>query len=133
MRLTATRGALPLGAILATLGAAASAAVGLLHLDALPWRLCVFKVVTGWPCLTCGSTRALGRLFALDPAGAFAMNPLAALLALALVPWGLADAALIGQGRALSLELTPRATLVARVLAVALVGANWAYLVIAGR
>lgn len=133
MRLKATRGALPLGAILATIGAASSAAVGLLRLDALPWHLCLFKLATGWPCLTCGSTRALGRLFALDPAGALAMNPLAALVALVLIPWGLADAVLLSRGRALGLELSPSAALAARLLVVTLAAANWAYLVAAGR
>jgi hypothetical protein len=41
---------------------------------------CVFKVVTGWPCVTCGATRAVEALFAADVSGAFRLNPLATLV-----------------------------------------------------
>lgn len=133
VRVRAVRDGLPLGGIFLAIAIASCAAIGLLHLDHLPWRVCVFKTVTGWPCLACGSTRALGRLFALDLAGAFAMNPLAALGALALVPWGVADALLMTRGRALSLELAPPVSHVARAGAVALLLVNWVYLLAVGR
>ena len=58
VRFTAVPGAVPLGAILGGILVLAAAAVGLLHLDALPFTVCVFKLTTGLPCLTCGSTRA---------------------------------------------------------------------------
>ena len=74
--LVARSSAPPLGAIFGGIGLLAAAAVGLLRLDRIPLTLCVFKGLTGLPCPTCGSTRALGRLFALDFAGALAMNPL---------------------------------------------------------
>ena len=61
-------------------------AVGLLHLDRLPFTVCVFKASRlAVPDLR--DTRALGRLFHGDLAGAFAMNPLAAVGLLALLPW----------------------------------------------
>ena len=133
VRFTAVPGALPLGAILAGIGVLAGAAVGLLHLDALPFTVCVFKLTTGLPCVTCGSTRALGRLVHGDLYGAWLMNPLAASGALALLPWAAADLLLMMRGRALGVELAPAAARAARIAVVAAALANWAYLVAAGR
>jgi uncharacterized protein DUF2752 len=129
----AVPGGLPLGAILAGIAGLAALAVGLLHLDALPFTVCFFKLGTGWPCVTCGSTRALGRLFHGDLAGAWLMNPLAAVGVLALLPWGAADLALLPRGRSLGLELSPAAGRIVRTVAIAAVVANWVYLVAAGR
>jgi hypothetical protein len=131
--LRARPGATPVGAILAACALVAIALVVLLHLDRLPVSLCVFRAVTGVPCMTCGTTRALARLARLDLAGALAMNPLAAAGTLALLPWALADLVLLPRGRALSLELSPAAARVARIAAVAAVLANWVWLVVAGR
>jgi Protein of unknown function (DUF2752) len=133
VRLVARAGATPLGAIFLAIGVALAAAVGLLHLDHLPVSFCAFKAVTGLPCMTCGTTRAFGRLFSLDLAGAIAMNPLSAAVGLALVPWGIADLVLLPRGRALTLEVRPGLAPVLRVAAVTLVVANWAYLIAAGR
>ena len=129
----AVPGGLPLGAILAGITGLAALAVGLLHLDALPFTVCFFKLATGWPCLTCGSTRALGRLVHGDVAGAWLMNPVAATGMLALLPWGAADLALMARGRSLGLELSPAAARIVRTVAIAAVVLNWAYLVAAGR
>ena len=104
-----------------------------LHLDHLSVTLCAFKAVTGLPCMACGTTRALARLYRLDLPGAVTMNPLSAAVALALVPWGLMDLVLLPRGRALSLEISRGLAPFVRVTAVALVFANWAYLIVAGR
>jgi hypothetical protein len=133
VRVRAVAGAFPLGAVLAAIGVTAGLAVGLLQLDRLPFSVCVFKAVTGWPCLTCGTTRALALLFARDVPAAFAMNPLATLLAGALLPWGVADGLLMLRGRALGVELAPWVGRVARAAAVPLLLGQWAYLVAAGR
>jgi hypothetical protein len=133
VRLKAVPGGLPLGAILAGIAALAAAAVGVLRLDALPFTVCFFKLATGFPCATCGSTRALGRLFHGDMAGAFGMNPLATAGMMALLPWAAVDLALMTRRQAFGLELGPSAARVVRVAAVAAVFANWAYLVAAGR
>lgn len=129
----ARRGGVPLGAILGAVAALAAAAVALLPLDRLPWTVCYFKAITGWPCLSCGSTRALTRLLALDLPGALAMNPLATLGLLALAPWAAADAALLAVGRSLSVELGRSVGRAARVALLAALAANWLYLVAAGR
>jgi len=133
MRLVARPGATPLGAIFLACGLVIAAAVGLLHLDHLNVTFCAFKAVTGLPCMACGTTRTLGRLFHLDLPGAVTMNPLSAAVALALVPWGLVDLVLLPRGRALVLEISRGLAPFVRVTAVALVLANWAYLIVAGR
>jgi len=124
---------LPVGARVAGLGVLGCAVVGLLHLDHLPWTVCFFKAATGLPCPACGTTRALGRFFALDVAGALSMNPLAALGFMALLAWGLADAAARACGRKLSFQLSPDAKRVLTVTAVVLLAVNWAYLISVAR
>ena len=131
--LRARPGAAPVGAILAACALAAIAVVAVLHLDRLPFSLCVFKAVTGVPCLTCGTTRALALLARLDLAGALRMNPLATAGVLLLGPWAAADLALLPGGRALVLQLSPSAARAARIAVVAAVLLNWAWLVAAGR
>jgi uncharacterized membrane protein YccF (DUF307 family) len=133
VRLVARAGATPLGAIFLACGLVIAAVVGVLHLDRLPVTFCAFKAVTGLPCMSCGTTRAFARLYSLDLPGAVTMNPLSAAVALALVPWGIADLALLPKGRALVLEVSPRLAPFVRVTAVTMVFANWAYLIVAGR
>ena len=127
-RLTPRSNAQPLGAVFGGIGLLAGAAVWLLRLDRLPFATCVFKGLTGLPCPTCGSTRALGRLFALDFAGALAMNPLTTAAAVVLAAWALADLALWRSRRALALEVSPRFGFAIRLGALVLFLANWAYL-----
>jgi hypothetical protein len=123
----------PLGLIFGAIAGAGTLAVGLLHLDRLPFALCYLKLLTRLPCPTCGSTRALGRLFALDVRGALEMNPATTLAAFALALWAAADLALLPQKRALGLELSSRAGRALRIAAVVAVVANWAFLLAAGR
>jgi Protein of unknown function (DUF2752) len=132
-RLTAPSGRAPLGLFLAGSCAVGVALVGLLHLDRLPVSVCFFKIATGCPCPTCGATRAFGRLFACDPMGALAMNPLVTLGASLIALWGVADMTLWPWGRALSLEVSPGVARVLRFAVVAAILANWAYLIAAGR
>ncbi len=123
----------PLGLIFGAIGVLGTLAVGLLHLDRLPFSICYVKLTTHLPCPTCGSTRALGRLFALDVPGALHMNPGTTLAAFAIALWAAADLALVPQKRVLGLELSPRAGRTLRILLVVGVVANWAFLVAAGR
>jgi hypothetical protein len=134
MRLVARTGRFPTGATIVGAGAVAAVAVRLLRLDQLPFPLCTFRAVTGIPCMTCGSTRALGRLAALDLPGAFVMQPLITAIGLLLIVWGLADLALFTlRRRALSLDCTAREALGITWVVLALALANWAYLIAMGR
>jgi hypothetical protein len=123
----------PLGAIFGGIGLAAAAAVRLLGLDRIPLTLCVFKGLTGLPCPTCGSTRALGRLFGLDLAGALAMNPFTTVLAAVVAAWAVADVALLPRGVAVGVQASKTAGFALRVGALLLFLANWVYLLAAGR
>lgn len=126
-------GARPLGGIFGGIGVLAAAGISLLHVDRLPVTLCVFKGLTGLPCPTCGSTRALGRLFALDFPGALAMNPFITLVAVVVGAWAVADLILLPARRALDVSVAPRLGLALRVGALVLFLANWVYLMAAGR
>jgi hypothetical protein len=133
VRLRGLAGAPPWGTVFLGAGVLGVAAVGLLHLDHLPFSTCFFKLLTGLPCPTCGTTRALGRLFALDVAGAFAMNPLATLGAIALLAWGLTDLALLPARKALAIEVSDPVARVLRVAALVAVVLNWVFLIASGR
>jgi hypothetical protein len=132
LRLMAREGP-PLGLIFGAIGALGAVVVGLLHLDRMKLPLCYVKALTGLPCPTCGSTRAAGRLFDLDLPGAFAMNPLATLAALAIAAWALGDLVLLPRRRVLGIEVAPRAAAALRIGIVVAAVLNWAYLLAAGR
>lgn len=132
-RLLAKPAASPLGAIFAAIGAAGAVAIGFLHLDRLPITVCTLKAVSGIPCFSCGSTRAFGRLFAFDLAGALAMNPLMTLGALGIAVWGVADLALLPWGRALRVQVPSSFARVLRIGVVVALVLNWVFLVVAGR
>jgi len=132
-RFLARPGASPLGAIFAAIGLAGGAVIGWLHLDHVPVTFCSLKAMTGIPCFSCGATRAFGRLFALDLAGALAMNPLVTLGALSVAVWGAADLIVLPWGRALRVEVPPGLARVLRMGAVVAVVLNWIFLVVDGR
>lgn len=92
---------------------------------------CPVKSLTGWPCPSCGATRAALALTRFDLGAACAANPLAAAGLVLLVAGGLVALPLAWAGR---LPAEPR-TLPASVRGalLAAVAANWLYLVWAGR
>ncbi len=125
--------AAPLGAIFGGIGLLAAAVVGLLGLDRVPLTFCVFKGLSGLPCPTCGSTRAIARLFDLDPAGALAMNPFTTLVAVVIAAWAVVDVLLLPRRRALRVGLSRPAGRAFRIAAFVAFVANWVYLLVAGR
>lgn len=132
LRLNARTGT-PWGAIFLGIAALGGTLVVLLHLDRLPFAVCAFKAITGLPCATCGSTRAVARLAHLDLAGALAMNPLATVAGVGLLVWGVSDIVLLARGRALGLEVGPALGRALRIGIAVAVAVNWAYLIAAGR
>lgn len=91
-------------------------------------RPCVFRTVTGIPCPTCGTTRAATAFLHGDLAAAVTANPLAACAALFFVA-GAPLAALWAAARwPIPVVPTPL-PLRARLVAVALVAANWIYVI----
>ncbi|MGE5275586.1 MAG: DUF2752 domain-containing protein [Acidobacteriota bacterium] len=115
-------------------GAAAAAAAGLAPLAARAAELlppCLFRSVTGLPCPTCGSTRAVLALARLDLAGAVALNPLAVAAAIVFVAGGLIAAIAALGGR--PLREPQRYPPAARLALLAAVAANWVWLLAAAR
>jgi hypothetical protein len=123
----------PLGLLFAGAGLIAGAAVLVLHLDRLPFAFCAFKQLTGLPCPTCGGTRALGRLAALDLHGAFVMNPLAVAFAGVVALWAMSDLLLLPRRQSLRLTIRPDLAMPVRITVLLVALLNWAYLVLAGR
>ena len=97
----------------------------------LPVPGCVFFALTGWPCLTCGGTRAVRFLLRGEFGAAFSLNPLVGVCLCALAGfWVYAVCAVLGGARrirfsAVSPGLRKGVLLVSGVLA----GANWVYVV----
>lgn len=92
---------------------------------------CPIKAMTGLPCLTCGTTRAGLALSRMDLAGAFSINPLAAVAWFALVGGGL----VVGLLALLDIPVREpdwRLSLPIRCLLAMVFLTNWAYLVGAG-
>jgi len=119
------------------LGLAAAAttllcAAAILPLDAAPLSLlaCPFRAATGWPCLTCGCTHAFALLVRLRPVAALEASPLGAALAAAgAVHVGWTALRVCGFHRAPAIfSVTPRV----RAAGIALLVANWAFLVLHG-
>jgi hypothetical protein len=122
-----------------TLWASVAAALGVmlvLWLRFVEWPpiLCPLHAITGWPCPTCGATRAVLALARGEFVAALRMNPLVGAAALGAVPY-LAYAAVVsvlGLPRC-RIEFGPRAAAAGRVAAVAAVVTTWAFLIADGR
>jgi hypothetical protein len=111
--------------------AAAASAVALkpLWLALTPHlRPCIFHSLTGIPCPTCGTTRAATAFLNGDLLAAFAANPLAAGVGLLFVI-GAPVAALWAFARWPVPVLPQPLPMWSRVVAVALIVANWLYVI----
>lgn len=93
---------------------------------------CVLYRATGIPCPTCGSYRAAELLSVGDIAGAFAAQPLATALVLAACACALYSwVVVLGRMPRLRIvQVTRRERVMALIVAVLLVAANWAYLLL---
>ncbi|MFC2146728.1 DUF2752 domain-containing protein [Acidobacteriota bacterium] len=98
----------------------------------LPHLPCVFKVITGCPCPTCGSTRILSGLIELDILSAFRWNPLLFLGGIAFIAWGFYGFYMFFSGEKIQVTLTKKEGLFLRLGLITLFILNWIYLVAAG-
>jgi hypothetical protein len=96
--------------------------------------LCVFKILTGIPCPTCGLTRAVIALSRGDLGRALSMNPLAAVAGVAAIGYLVyAAAVLVLRLPRLRPLVTPLDARILRIAAVTLVAGNWLWLIATGR
>ena len=107
------------------------ALISVLHLFGA--RICLFRRLTGLPCLTCGTSRAFAALLRGDLADAFSIQPLAVSCAVALCVAALIQSWFVLRDRTvLVLRVGRRERVALAVAAVLLLIANWAWLVYSG-
>jgi len=101
----------------------------------LPLPLCPFHEITGLPCPFCGSTRCVRDLLAGHFHAAFLWNPLTFVLLFAILLFDLYALAvlLFRLPRVRFTVMQPDVTRGLRFATLALIAANWFYLVQAGR
>lgn len=116
----------------AGLAVLASVVTRVTGLDHAGVAFCYFKALTGYACMTCGTTRAFGHLSRLDLSAAFAVQPLVTVGALGVVLWGLVDALLQLWGRRTVVDIGGRTPKLLLATTVGLASLNWAYLLAAG-
>lgn len=98
--------------------------------DRLPHLPCVFKVITGYPCPTCGSTRIVSSLINFDILSAFGWNPLLFLGGVAFIAWGFYGFYMFFSGRKIQAIFTKKESLFLRLGLLTLFILNWIYLVV---
>ncbi|MCX7044544.1 MAG: DUF2752 domain-containing protein [Candidatus Sumerlaeota bacterium] len=104
--------------------------IGWVYFLGPPPLQCQFHAITGYPCLTCGSTRALLALARLDVFSAFRYNPLCAIAWAAwllYVPYGLVVS--FGNLPRLRWSLSNRDWFILRFAIPLSAIANWAWLI----
>jgi hypothetical protein len=98
----------------------------------LPQFPCVFKAVTGHPCPTCGSTRAVLNLLTFNISTAFRCNPLVFLGSTAFIAWVLYGFYMFFSGKKIKVTLSKNESFFLRLgLAIVFI-LNWIYLIAAG-
>ena len=94
----------------------------------LPYLPCVFKVITGYPCPTCGSTRIVSSLIELDILSAFRWNPLLFLGGITFITWVFYGFYMFFSGKKIQVTLTKKEGLFLRLGFITLFILNWIYL-----
>lgn len=95
---------------------------------------CPFHAITGWPCVTCGGTRATLALMRGAVGEAFQWNPLVAAAGIAAIPYLLYAVIVVMCGLPrVHVHLGARDRTFVRLSAAVAVTATWAFLIIDGR
>lgn len=107
--------------------------VFVLHLlGRLPQYPCVFKVVTGYPCPTCGTTRSALSLFRYDIVSAFFYNPLFFLGGIVFGVWVVYGFYMLFSRKKVKVEFTKNEGRFLKWGILVLFILNWIYLIAAG-
>lgn len=91
---------------------------------------CIFRSITGIPCLTCGGTHCVIALSQLDPISAFFYNPMIMLTFMGMIIFSLGWALAIIFQRRLVVKVSSTEKRFLRIMAIFLVAVNWTYLII---
>jgi hypothetical protein len=91
---------------------------------------CPFKVLTGYPCLTCGGTRCLSEMAHLSLWESFKYNPFVWLTVIGMIVFSLIVAFGILFKRGFSVTLTENEKKAIRIAIITLMAVNWIYLII---
>jgi hypothetical protein len=91
---------------------------------------CIFRTLTGIPCLTCGGTHCVAALSQLHPLDSFLYNPLIMVGLIAMIPYSLGYAVAIIFRRRVAIALSKSEKRALRISVILLLVANWAYLII---
>jgi len=114
-----------------TLGAFGAALYAVLvSLAVIPPLVCPWRILLGFECPMCGTTRALEAIGRGDVCGAIALNPLAILLAVAAVVVAINELAGAIFRRRLSLALGRREGRILLAAFLAALAANWAWVLL---
>ncbi len=110
-----------------------------LLLGALAWHhffsppACMFHKLTGFPCLSCGASRAADSLLKGDIIGMFYYNPLLTLFCVTLFFFSFFKLPEYIFRFKLTVSVGKRTALVARIVLFLMITANWTFLVVTGR
>ncbi len=97
----------------------------------LPWPHCLFLSLTGYPCLTCGATRAAIQLVHGHLWQAWLWNPLVLSILIGIAFFdAYAIAVLVGRGRRVRIVFSPGQKRAMRWTILLLAAANWSYLLL---
>lgn len=101
-------------------------------LDRMPLHLppCIFRELTGFPCLTCGGTRSLAALGQFHVAASFMFNPLVLLVALVTITFSVMISLGFLLRKKLSLAFSDTEKGILRIVVLVLVALNWAFLIL---
>jgi hypothetical protein len=91
---------------------------------------CIFRTLTGIPCLTCGGTHCISALSNFELTSSFLYNPLIMISLLGLIIFSLTYLAGILFSRRLIISLTSNEKTTLRISVISLIALNWIYLII---
>jgi hypothetical protein len=99
----------------------------------LPHNQCLFHDITGYPCLSCGISRAADALFDGDILGMIYYNPLAVLFCAGLFFFSLFKLIEFIFNFRVFISANNKVALVVRIGVITSIIANWAFLIVTGR